>query len=248
MSKGNDLRSRAVELLGDSPQGIRYVPLIRKLAEDFPGTPRNTITGAVWNLDETRDKEVYKAARGLFRHLKFKDVDATEVVTGKQTPTEDFNEQSFYQPFADYLQKELGECTKAIALGGNKFKDKWGTPDVIGVREARKSDIIKPPTEIVSAEIKLSSKPDALITAFGQACAYKLFSHKSYLVVPVASDPVTVERLDALCRIVGIGLILFDAGKPSDPDFEIRVRAAKHEPDMVYVNNNIKEIEPELFS
>jgi hypothetical protein len=36
----------------------------------------------------------------------------------------------------------LEECTKAIQLGGNTFKDKWGTPDVIGKRESRKSDKI----------------------------------------------------------------------------------------------------------
>jgi hypothetical protein len=56
---------------------------------------------------------------------------------------------------------------KAIPVGGNLFRDKWGTPDVIGVREPRKSDIIKFPTEIVSAEVKLD--PAGLITAFGQA-------------------------------------------------------------------------------
>ena len=43
-------------------------------------------------------------------------------------------------------------CTRAIPLGGNLFRDKWGTPDVIGKRESRISDIVKMPTEIVSAE------------------------------------------------------------------------------------------------
>jgi hypothetical protein len=32
-------------------------------------------------------------------------------------------------------------------LGGSRFKDKWGTPDVIGIREPKKSDIIQYPTE-----------------------------------------------------------------------------------------------------
>ena len=75
-----------------------------------------------------------------------------------------------------------------------------------------------------------------LITAFGQACAYRLFSHKSYIVVPVDSPEDDIGRLDALARIFGIGLFLFDAIAPKEPKFEIRVRAAKHDPDMFYVN------------
>ncbi len=123
--------------------------------------------------------EIYKPARGLFRHTAFRDAQVSEAERRVPTRIEKVREEDFYQPFADWLVKELEECTKAISLGGNKFKDKWGTPDVIGIREPRKSDIIKPPTEIVSAEIKTDTRD--LITAFGQACSYKLFSHKSYI-------------------------------------------------------------------
>ena len=120
------------------------------------------------------------------------------------------------------------------------------TPDVIGIREPRKSDIIRPATDIVSAEIKIDT--GNLITAFGQACSYKLFSHKSYIVIPKESSEEDVTRLDALGRIFGIGLILMDVSDPKMPRFEIRVRATKHEPDMFYVNKYMKLIENELFS
>jgi hypothetical protein len=102
------------------------------------------------------------------------------------------------------------------------------------------------PTEIVSAEIKLDA--NGLITAFGQACAYRLFSHKSYIVVPLNSSEDDIARLDTLARIFGIGLILFNASDPKSPEFEIRVRAAKYEPDMFYVNRSMKLIEDELFT
>jgi len=127
----------------------------------------------------------------------------------------------------------------------NKFRDKWGTPDVIGKREPRRSDIIKTPTEIVSAEIKADTRD--LITAFGQACVYKLFSHKSYIVIPKNSSQDDISKLDALCLIFGIGLVLFDNSNPNDPQFEIRVRPLKHEPDMFYVNKYMKLIEKELW-
>jgi len=139
----------------------------------------------------------------------------------------------------------MEECTKAIPLGGNIFKDKWGTPDVIGKRESRRSDIVQGPTEIVSAEIKADTKE--LITAFGQACSYKLFSHKSYMVIPKDSSQDDTSKADALCLIFGIGLVLFNNRDANDPQFEIRVRALKHDPDMFYVNKYMRLIERQLF-
>ena len=150
-------------------------------------------------------------------------------------------EEKFYEPFAKFLVK-LGECTKAVKLGGKAFRDKWGTPDVIGYREAARDYIYRPPLEIVSAEVKSDYKD--LITAFGQACAYKIFSHRTYVVVPIppAED---ITRLEALCMILGIGLVLHD-GRANNPGFEIRVRAQKHEPDMAYVNKYVSLIKNEL--
>jgi len=235
---------KAVEILKGNPSGVRYTALLRKLQEELPDIPRNTIEGTIWNLETRLPGEVYKPARGLFRHTIFR-----EDVTAEEQPlppsAAKVKEEEFYKPFADWLVSELEECTKAIPLGGNRFRDRWGTPDVIGIREPRKSDIIKPPTEIVSAEIKVDT--GNLITAFGQACSYKLFSHKSYIVAPKESPAEDIGRLDALCRIFGIGLILFDASTPRSPAFDIRVRAARHEPDMFYVNKCVKLVEDELF-
>lgn len=249
MTSREKIRSKALEILAITPKGIRYSDLMRKIQEELTEMPYNTITGSLWNLDSIRPTEVYKPGRGIFRHTAFKEAEAekdisdTEVVI--ETPTRRIREEDFYLPFAEWIKNELEECTKAIALGGNKFRDRWGTPDVIGIRSSRQSDIIKVPTEVISVEIKLDS--NSLITAFGQSCSYKLFSHKSYMVVPIDSSEEDIARLDALCRIFGIGLILFDATSPEEPDFQIRVRAAKHEPDMFYVNRNMKLIEDELF-
>ena len=67
------------------------------------------------------------------------------------------------------------------------------------------------------------------------------------MVVPKQSPEEDLSRLDALSMIFGIGLVLFDNTKPKAPDFEIRVRAAKHEPDMFYANKYLKLVEEELF-
>ena len=236
---------KAVDVIKLNPDGIRYSDLVRKLQGELPDYPVNTIHGIVWNLEIRASDRIYKPARGVYRHTMFREKegkDKDEIIP----VVERIREEDYYKPFADWLVNELEECTKAISLSGNKFRDKWGTPDVIGIREPRKSDIIKPATDIVSAEIKIDT--GNLITAFGQACSYKIFSHKSYIVIPKESTEEDVARLDALGRIFGIGLILMDVGDPKLPRFEIRVRATKHEPDMFYVNRYMRLIEDELFS
>lgn len=242
-TRTGNIIQKAVELLKANADGFRYSDLVRKLHDEFPDYPVNTVHGTIWNLETRAPTQVYKPARGLYKHIAFKE--PTERVKEVVAKAERVREEDLYRPFAEWIVNELEECTKAIPLGGNKFKDKWGTPDVIGVREPRKSDIIKPATDIVSAEIK--SDTGNLITAFGQACSYKVFSHKSYIVVPKESAEEDVARLDALGRIFGIGLILCEAN-PKEPKFEIRVRATKHEPDMFYVNKYMRLIEDELFS
>lgn len=245
LTKRDNIKSKALEILKKNPNGVRYSDLVRKLQDEFPDIPNGTVHGTMWRLETLLPNDIYKPARGLFRHINFRDKPIEKKETS-HTPFKGINEEDFYQPFADWIVNELEECTKAIPLGGNKFKDKWGTPDVIGIRESRKSDIIKPLTEIISAEIKIDT--GNLITAFGQACSYKLFSHKSYIVIPKDSPEEDLARIDSLCRIFGIGLIIFDSNNVNMPKFEIRVRASKYEPDMFYVNKFMKFIEDDLFS
>jgi hypothetical protein len=233
------IREKALEILKENKYGVRYSELVRKIQNIFPDLKIKLIQWSVWDLDRSFPDKVYKPERGLFRLKEYSDL-SEEI----NVPTR-IEEEKFYKPFADWLVNELEEATKAISLGGNKFKDKWGTPDVIGIRESTRSDIIKIPTEVISAEIKLDT--NNLITAFGQACAYRVFSHKVYLLIPKQSPETDISRLDSLCLIFGIGLVLFDANDPGNPKFEIRVRPIKHEPDVFYTNKYLKQIENELF-
>ena len=43
------------------------------------------------------------------------------------------------------------------------------------------------------------------------------------------------SRLESLCMLFGVGLVLFDLNRDS-PLFSIRVRAQRFSPDMFYVN------------
>ncbi len=242
------IKAKALELLEQYPEGLRYSELHAKILEADGAFKPNTINGCIWNLDAIYPDSVYKPSKGLFRLLKNKPTDTDVLIPSivAAVAASKVKEEDFYAPFADWLKNEIEDVTHAIPLGGNKFKDKWGTPDVIGKRESMRSDIIKGPTEIVSAEIK--TETFQLVTAFGQACAYKLFSHRVYLVIPRQSQKEEISRLDSLCQIFGIGLVTFDAETPSTPDFRIQVRPARHEPGLFYTNKNMALIERDLFS
>jgi hypothetical protein len=237
----------AFELLKEKPEGLRFGQLVAQIHQKNHAFNINTINGSIWDLEVQFPTKVYKPSRGLYRLIEFKDAKTDELKPELVTKApQKIKEEDFYKSFADWLVNEMEECTKAITLGGNLFKDKWGTPDVVGKRESRRSDIIQAPVEIVAAEIKLDMAQ--LVTAFGQACAYCLFAHKSYLVIPVDAPEDEIARIDALCQVFGIGLVLFNNKDPQDPDFQIRVRPQKHDPDMFYVNKNMKHVEGEMFS
>lgn len=229
---------KVYEILENKPNGIRYADLIRKISEALPEVNINAIHGTVFyfkqKIGRQEIKDVLRPEKGLYVLRKFfKEGEIREGIR------QEIEEEDFYQPFAEYLVNNLEECTKAIPLGGNRFQDRWGTPDVLGIYKFSETDPIRPPIEIISAEIKTDT--NQLVTAFGQACSYKLFSHKVYLVVPKEAER-DVSRIESLCSRFNIGLILFDKNNPQNPDFEIRTRASKSEPDYFYVNEYLKRL------
>lgn len=239
------ITSKAIEILEAAGKaGMRYKVLADRIHEVYPDLQLGTIKANVGDLANRRPDKVVKPARGFYIMKEYAESIGLETeaassgLSGELGREEGINEEQFYEPFADWLARDLEEVTKAIPLGESYFGTKWGTPDVYGILEPKKTDVFKPPIEIVSAEIKINTH--GLVTAFGQACAYKLFSHRSYLVVPKQSQEVDLSRLESLCEINGIGLVLFDKENPENPDFTIRVRAMRHEPDWFYANETLK--------
>lgn len=141
----------------------------------------------------------------------------------------------------------MDEVTVVSAMGGAGLRAKWGTPDVVGVYKPTASNLIKFPLEIVSAEIKVGTQ--APVVAFGQAVAYRLFSTKVYVVMPNSLSEEDASRLEALCILFGIGLVMFSLDL-KNPDFTIRVRAQRFFPDMFYVNefaDRLRQHDNEVF-
>lgn len=224
-----EIRELAKKIVRANPEGIKYGKLVAEISRRSPKSNLNTIHGSVWDLDARFPNEIRKPSRGLYQTVAQNDDDDADAPARGAT----LQEQDFYEPFADYLKNELGEVTAAAALGGSGLKLKWGTPDVLGVFKPLAGSTITFGKEIVSAEIK--TDPQAPVVAFGQAVAYRLFSAKSYVVVPTVMSEEEKDRLEALCLLIGIGLVFFEL-KPEAPNFSTRVRAHRCMPDMFYAN------------
>lgn len=245
----HQIRDLAREVIRNHPGGIRYSALIAEILNRNPETPRNTIQGAVWNLDVLYPSEVAKPSRGLFSPASALEEESAVLGRTEQTTTEGTRvaESDFYEPFADYLKNNLDEVTEVSSLGGAGLKSKWGTPDVIGVYKPLARQLIKFQLEIVSAEIKIDSTQP--VVAFGQAIAYRLFSSKTYIAMPTTLTEIDQSRLESLCMLFGVGLVLFDLNK-EEPNFGIRVRAQRFTPDMFYVNefaDGLRQHNNEIF-
>lgn len=238
------IRDLAKTIVRETPGGIRYRDLVARIADEHPETPRNTIVGSVWDLDKRLPDLIHKPSRGLFSWIQSRDLPEAQPTAEVKLPAED----TFYAPFADWLKNEIDEVTVAIPLGGAALRGKWGTPDVVGVYKPLASHRIKFDIEIVSAEIKVN--PTQPVVALGQAVAYRLFSAKSYVVMPQTISADDYGRLEALCMLFGIGLVLFEPNVKA-PDFSIRVRAQRCWPDMFYVNefaDRLYQVDPSAFN
>ncbi|MFK3650835.1 hypothetical protein ACI2IY_20685 [Lysobacter enzymogenes] len=231
----------ALKIIAANPTGIRWADLHRAVRAALPDENPNTVNGSLHHFRNHLPAGVSRPDRGVYA---IGDGAAQEPAQVALPTVFRHRETDFYQPFADFLVGDLEEATRAEPIGGNGAGGKWGTPDVIGLYEARPSDPIKFTTEVVAAEIKIDTQ--SLIVAFGQACAYKLFADRVYIVVPRNSNPNDLKRLDALASVVGIGLVKFNADDPDNPEFQVMVRAAKHEPDYFYTNEVLSNFKREF--
>lgn len=251
------IQAKARAILETETGGIRWGELLKRIHADDPETPENSIHGGLQNLFVISD-DIVKVARGTYQLAQY--VAAEDALASAQeaaavaepvkadTPgSETLTEQDFYSSFAEWLE-ENDEATVAAALGGASLGGKWGTPDVIGVLKPRAQDIFKFEPQIVTAEIK--AVPNQPVVAFGQAVAYRLFSHKSYIVVPNSTTSDDMNRLKSLCSIHGVGLVTFSLNK-NQPDYAVVVLPVNATPDMFYVNNmleRLKASEPKLLN
>ena len=243
------VRKHMRTILARHPEGMRSKTLTDEIHQKIPGVRRDSIRALLSPITDAPSSQFYKISEPGAAYYFSYQVTQTETSKG-------LSEDVLYKPFAEYLlygDEKLGVCTHAFPLGGNVFGNKWSTPDAIGLFEPHHNDVIGFPTEVVSAEIK--STPNEVMEGFGQACAYRLFSHRIYLVIPEIKE---LPRIEELCRVIGIGLVCIDMDAAQeafaqdqknveekgewDSVFSVLLLAQKHEPNMFYANMYMKKI------
>ena len=242
-----EIRRHMQEVLAHNRRGMRAKELADEIHRKMPGELHKTIWARLSVITDKYPNQFVKISQpgAAFYYLR-DDESASDDASSKDKTVKN-EEKRFYEPFAEYLQygkkgeDRLNECTKAIPLGGKVFGEQWTTPDVIGLFEPKRTSVVHFPTEVVSAEIKTDDTQ--IMHAFGQACAYRLFSHKTYLVVP---ESVNTARIVELCRVLGLGLVYLDlkAEKqdPVEQMFDVKLLAQKHAPNMFYLNHYMSKI------
>jgi hypothetical protein len=235
------IRAATLEILRQHQNGIRWGELKQAVFAREPQLNRSIITTTIYNLAKD-STTVRRVARGILILAEYSASPTgtadenlqPEVVAERRA--ESVREAPFYEPFAQWLVGAGDEATEAVVLGNAGMRAKWGTPDVVGVYKSKPSDPVKFPPEIISAEIK--TDPTQSIVAFGQAISYRLFSHKTVLVMPSEIERFEDDnsRLKSLCDLFGVGYILFDKNNLDDPNFRVLIPPRRFEPDMFFVN------------
>ena len=64
--------AKALELLDQNPEGIRWTDLDDAIQKSYPKFHPKTINGCVWKLTERFPDKVYKPSKGIFQLLKYK--------------------------------------------------------------------------------------------------------------------------------------------------------------------------------
>jgi hypothetical protein len=63
--------AKALELLEQHPEGLRFTELRSKIEEAYPSFHPKTVNGCVWKLVQKFPNKVYKPSRGRYRLLKY---------------------------------------------------------------------------------------------------------------------------------------------------------------------------------
>lgn len=236
MSKYEEIREKALEILQrpEFKNGLRFSALVKKVVSET-GANENTCNGSLYNFPNEFPKKIARPYRGLFilkeNEKLLKDVEQNF----EQKPISAIKEDDIYQPARDYLLSRE-ECTHAVVIGGNIFGKKWGTPDILGAIRADSDAVYKPTLEIIAVEIK--DEGYSPVEALGQAMAYKLFAHRTWLILPDDSD---LDRIEGIAISANIGLISFSKEK-DEFKFDTLNRPEAGHPDFSEVNKILESL------
>ena len=243
------IKNSAIKIIEKHPDGIRLKDIVSEIIEYSKETNENTIRGSISQLraEERFSRSIDTSKWGLY---KPKSVDESEDDSNKSSEDpekeknkiDEVSESKFYEPFAKFLEIDLQECTTAESIGGMTGGGKWGNPDVVGCHKPQPDHVFKFEPEVIAAEIKISTEKAHVFEGFGQASAYRIFSHKVYLVLPEKISSDLKNELSLLCDFHGLGLVLFDSENLNHPNWKVELKARKTSPNMILLNEFAEKI------
>ncbi len=104
------IRLAAVDLLQQHPEGLTYTELVQAMRQLHPDRNLKSLSNDVVNLDRHFPSKVYKPAKGVYRHNRFKDSTDPQAaepklpVVGRSAR---IAEEKFYPLFAAWLTNDL---------------------------------------------------------------------------------------------------------------------------------------------
>jgi hypothetical protein len=234
----------ALEVLGNSPDGLRRSELLQQIRRIAPGINERSMSRALCSLDKATSAHIYKPARGWFRLSKFRADAMQETVANVKRRHQILTLSKAEKLFGDWLIDELQIATHTFTPSSDKCWGPWGCPSIVALNSSHTFDYGNTGSLIVSAKIVV--RMNGLESALAQACAARLFAHRIYLVVPKQVQTLEMLFLMRLCKALGLGLVVFDPYCHARPGFRQTVRAAEHKPDSIDVNQCIKSMNVEL--
>jgi len=66
-------------LLQDHPEGIRHGDLVAEINDALPQMNSNIVSKFIYDLNQTCPDIIYKPARGVYRHVFFREKDEEEL-------------------------------------------------------------------------------------------------------------------------------------------------------------------------
>ena len=232
---------RVEEALGKLGGQAKNSDVIAQVLRDAPETNLLSLRNEVSRAKRDHTDRFLDLGRGRIGLRAA--ADPSDEVTVEEAPpevrAEKAREETLYEPVKEFFLTNES-ATRIEILGGKLLSKRWGNPDLFGVTRPLPSSAYKFAEEFVAVEVKRDTKD--LVTAFGQAAAYLLFAHRSYLVVPDAKTE-DFSRVDALCERMGIGLVTFsENGGGGRYSFSEILRPRRAEPDSYYLDEYLQRM------
>jgi hypothetical protein len=170
---------------------------------------------------------------------------------------EEQNEHSLYRPLQQFLfgemsivSKRIRETTSSNRRGRNG--NKWLHPDIVGMLAPgqRWTDVVRQcsmelPTrkaKLVAVEVKIRLTTGDVRESFFQTVSNSLWANRAYLAAVEIKGEDTMEELQTLCSLHGVGYVSIDPKQPAESRVVIPARE-REEVDWASVNRIADENE-----